>query len=168
MNIFVVNEDPVQAARELCNSHIVKMPLETAQMLCYVSYINNGNIRLKEPYAPCKPHLKHPCTLWANENINNWEWLYSHGLELCNEYTRRYNKRHKSMDVILWAKEHSTKPTINYKLSSFVQCMPDAYKSSDPIEGYRNFYIKVKSKFAIWKNSTPPKWYLDGLKNENK
>lgn len=168
MNIFVVNEDPIIAAKELCDKHIVKMPLETAQMLCYVSYINNGNKRLNEPYGPCKPHLKHPCTLWANEDLNNWEWLYLHGIELCNEYTRRYKRKHKSMDVIIWAKENGNKPKNNVKLRTFVQCMPEAYKSSNPIEGYRNFYIKDKSSFAIWKYTDIPKWYLDGLKNENK
>ena len=33
MNIFVVERDPIEAARSLLDKHIVKMPLESAQML---------------------------------------------------------------------------------------------------------------------------------------
>ena len=37
MNIFVVDEDPEVAARQLCDKHVVKMILESAQMLCTVA-----------------------------------------------------------------------------------------------------------------------------------
>ena len=164
MNIFVVNSDPVLAAKDLCNKHVVKMSLETAQMLCYISYINNGFKRIEEPYAPCKPHLKHPCVLWANKSIDNWNWLYEHGIALFEEYTKRYKRKHKSMDVILWAKDFGTKPT-GKGLTDFVQCMPEYCRSKDPIIGYRKFYVLEKSKFAVWKNCQPPQWYVDGLKN---
>ena len=36
MNIFVLDESPVTSAQMQCDKHIVKMPLETAQMLCSV------------------------------------------------------------------------------------------------------------------------------------
>ena len=34
MNIFVIDKDPVVAAQNLCDKHVVKMILESAQMLC--------------------------------------------------------------------------------------------------------------------------------------
>ena len=34
MNIFYVDSDPVIAAQQLVDKHVVKMPLETAQLLC--------------------------------------------------------------------------------------------------------------------------------------
>ena len=40
MNIFVTDPDPVKSAEVLPDKHVVKMPLETCQML--VSFILNG------------------------------------------------------------------------------------------------------------------------------
>lgn len=38
MNIFVLSEGPVEAARMQCDKHVVKMIVETAQMLCTVGH----------------------------------------------------------------------------------------------------------------------------------
>ena len=46
MNIFVTSPDPVESAQVLPDKHIVKMPLETCQMLAVVYskwYFNWGN-----------------------------------------------------------------------------------------------------------------------------
>ena len=96
MNIFRVDEDPVKSAQMLCDKHIVKMPLETAQMLCSVFYrYDFGHIVMyKEAYK------NHPCTRWAGDSKENYRWLVKHGLELCREYTRRYDKIHKCQDVM--------------------------------------------------------------------
>jgi len=34
MNIFYLDKDPVKAAQYSCDKHVVKMILESAQMLC--------------------------------------------------------------------------------------------------------------------------------------
>jgi hypothetical protein len=34
MNRFLINYSPELCARDLCDKHVVKMPLEEAQMLC--------------------------------------------------------------------------------------------------------------------------------------
>ena len=39
MNIFYLDEDPVKSARAHGDKHIVKMPLETAQMLSTVWHL---------------------------------------------------------------------------------------------------------------------------------
>ena len=82
MNIFVVNENPVAAARQLCNRHIIKMPLESAQMLCAALHANGHTDTIYKP-----THKNHPCTKWAGETRNNFIWLVEHGMELCREYT---------------------------------------------------------------------------------
>ena len=88
MNIFVVDYDPNKSAQDLCDKHVVKMILETAQMLCAAHPIGTA------PYKAT--HLKHPCTLWVARSIDNYEWLLTHGYALCREYTARYGKRHKT------------------------------------------------------------------------
>lgn len=149
MNIFVVDRDPVKAAKNLCDKHVVKMILETAQMLCSA---HNGN-------APYKPtHVKHPCTIWTSLSMDNYEWLLSHGLALCEEYTRRYGKRHKTQDVLEWL--DINRPTIpKVGLTPFAQAMPDEFKHYDAVEAYRNYYIGAKCKIAVWNHSTKPSWW---------
>ena len=89
MNIFVVHQDPQIAAQMLCDKHVVKMILETAQMLCTVV----SHTGAETPYRAT--HAKHPCTLWAAHSKANWEWLVAHGKAMCMEYTRR---------VVCWPK----------------------------------------------------------------
>lgn len=156
MNIFVVDADPATAARSLCDKHIVKMILESAQMLCSAFEVGAA------PYK--RAHFSHPCTIWCRSTTQNYEWLLEHGFAMCEEYTERYNKVHKTQAVLQWLKEN--KPELpNTGLTVFPQAMPDQYKGPDSIAAYRRYYIFEKSKFAVWKdNSKIPLWYLDGCK----
>jgi hypothetical protein len=152
MNIFVVNKDPVLAAQDLCDKHVIKMVLETAQLLC------SAHLKGHAPYNPT--HIKHPCTIWTAASLDNYRWLCEHGIALSNEYTRRYHKNHKSSDVIWWCSVHP--PVMipkNVGLTSFAQAMPDQYKNIDPVIAYRKYYIAEKSRFAKWSNRVTPIWF---------
>ena len=102
MNIFVTDPDPNKSAQVLPDKHVVKMPLETCQMLAVVYskwYFNWGNDLLPKkdgtPYNTEKGAFRgHPCTIWAAENIYNTAWLIQHGFGLLEEYTHRYGKVH--------------------------------------------------------------------------
>ena len=162
MNIFTVHTDPVVAAQSLCDKHVVKMPLETAQMLCSVwhRYGYGDKVAYKEAYK------NHPCTVWAGENQPNYSWLWLHGMELCKEYTKRYNKVHKCQQVIkdLRPINDWILPFImNKPASEFIphpQCMPEQYKTLDATEAYRNYYKGEKAYFAKWNKGTPaPEWW---------
>ena len=92
MNIFILDQDPVKSAQFQCNKHVVKMCLETAQLLCSV---------FPSGLAPYKrTHYNHPCAKWARDSWCNYMWLISHGHALCNEYEYRYNKIHKCQEII--------------------------------------------------------------------
>lgn len=98
MNIFVLDEDPVAAARMLCDQHVVKMTLETAQLLC--SAHANG----AAPYR--RTHYDHPCAVWTRASTANYLWLCCHGQALADEYTYRFDREHASERVVRWALEH--------------------------------------------------------------
>lgn len=146
MNIFVLHPNPVEAAQMQCDKHVIKMCLETAQML---STVSNG------PYKPT--HAKHPCTLWAGSNLTNYGWLVKHGLALCEEYTHRYGKRHKCQDII----ESLAIPPdhLPVGITPFAQCMPDECKHIDPIMAYRQYY-HTKAAFAKWTKRAAPHWWM--------
>ena len=140
VNIFVLSEDPVEAAQMQCDKHVVKMILESGQMLCAAH---------PEGVAPWKrSHYNHPCTVWARTSTANYEWLAIHGLELCAEYTRRYGRRHAAEDVLLWCAQNIPENVPNGCLTPFVV----AIKNKD-------YHLRDKVRFAKWRHSTPPEWW---------
>ena len=164
MNIFVLDECPVQSAQMQCDKHIVKMPLETAQMLCSVWHRHGQGDKV--PYR--EVHKKHPCTLWTGDSLLNYDWLWKHGMELCFEYTRRYNKIHKCQQVIMDLEVYQCPFAfpITDCSTPHPQCMPDEYKStelrihSNTVRAYRRYYVNDKKDIAKWEKSRPmPKWF---------
>ena len=151
MNIFVLHRSPQKSAQMACDKHVVKMILESAQMLCTVAHQQG----METPYRPV--HAKHPCTLWVGKSSANWWWLIDHAMALCEEYTRRYGKVHKSQKVIEWCKTLNLEFS-NTILTPFAQAMPVQYKNADPVQAYRAYYRGEKARFATWKTSTPKWW----------
>jgi hypothetical protein len=156
MNIFVLDQDPVVSAKSLCDKHVVKMTLETAQILSTVHWILDGH----GPYKPT--HTKHPCVVWAAKTNANYIWLARHGLAIAEEYTERYKKTHKSHSVLRWANSHLPANIINGSLTPFaIAINKEKYSHlicSDPVLSYRAFYKADKSSFATWKNNKPSWW----------
>ena len=97
MNIFVLHRDPHKAAEYMCDKHISKMIIESAQLLCTI---------FDEGVAPYKrTHYNHPCAKWVRESLGNYIWLFTHSWALNTEYKKRYKKdvSHKSFEVCTWA-----------------------------------------------------------------
>jgi len=182
VNIFVLDNDPDTAARMMCDKHVVKMIVESGQMLSTVWRVLDGeeytelsanNRRIKRwklPYGLFEEMLYkasfvgHPCTQWAMENQKNYYWLAAHGYSLCKEYTRRYKKTHKAEDMISYMRYR--KPAnikVSDSMTPFAQAMPDQYKREDAVEAYRAYYLGEKTGFAEWKNAETPSWYEEVL-----
>ena len=157
MNIFALDDDPTLAARAQCNSHVVKMTLESAQMLCTVAPTFVPGVDV--PYRPT--HRSHPCTLWAVSSVHNLAWLLVHARALADEYTRRYGRRHASAQVIELV--YDAVPVGDPRLhTQFAQAMPPELRGTDPVEAYRRYYVVVKSTFARWApRAVAPVWWPD-------
>lgn len=146
MNIFILDLDHEACARYHVDSHIVKMPLETAQIL---STTCGG------PYKPT--HRNHPCTVWA-EWSDNAAWLRELGLALCAEYTYRYDKVHRCEAVIRGINPREALLTRHTpKARRFALAMPDEHKQDCPVQSYRSYY-KTKRHLFKWKRRDTPKW----------
>jgi hypothetical protein len=160
MNIFFLDWDTEKCAKYHCDKHVVKMILETAQLLCGVHHMTHQVTHHVTHQVPYKlSHKNHPCAIWTRESLSNYLYLCDLGLELCKEYTYRYNKRHKSQEVIEWCL--SNKPNITDKGFTLPpKAMPDEYKVVDVVESYRNYYNGAKKDFAKWKNRDTPEWFI--------
>jgi len=184
MNIFAVHNDPIVSACTLCDKHILKMIVETAQLLSTAKRLLDGTLvigksatgrnvkRWKladvdlEAVIYQAGYVDHPSAIWCRSTDSNYWWLQAHGWAMCQEYTRRYGKTHKTQAVM---EVLSRKPD-NIRigtLESFALAMPDEFKLPDSVDAYRNYYIKAKSRFAYWKDQyTVPYWFWEGCKKE--
>jgi len=151
MNIFFLNKDPKIAAQMMHNKHVVKMILESAQMLC-TAYHELG-YKQEIPYK--KAYVNHPMTIWARTTGGNFNWTLKHAKELCRIYTKQYNKTHKTEAVLDWCDNNKNKLSIfAYNLlikSTPPKCMPDDYKktgntTTDVVNSYLNYYLMTKIK----------------------
>ena len=153
MNIFFLDFDTQKCAQYHCDKHVVKMILETAQLLCGVHWVVGSEAQYK------LSHKNHPCAIWARTSLTNYLYLCDLGLELCKEYTYRYGKRHKSQDVIEWCL--TNRPNIHdVDFTAPPLAMGEEFKiGNDVIESYRNYYRGAKKDFAVWKNRETPEWF---------
>lgn len=144
MNIFYLDKDPKIAASYFYDKHKVKMILESAQMLC-TAHRHYGNEDV--PYK--KAHYNHPSTIWTRENTKHYNWLYNHMLALGEEYTRRYNKIHKTIIKCSSVLKNAPKDMPTKDFVEPPQCMPNQYKvEGNSVKAYWNYYIGDKWKIA--------------------
>ena len=162
MNIFRLHDDPEIAAHMHCDKHVVKMILETAQMLSTAWRMTENDSKYANEHGMYKSaHKNHPSTVWVRHGILNYVWtnrLFEH---LCKEYTHRYGKHHASERLLqAFTNDVPYETTIVKSPLPFPQCMPDQYKvEGDAVTAYRNYYQGEKAYFAQWnKGRDIPEW----------
>lgn len=182
MNVFVLDQDPVIAAQLQCDKHIVKMIVESAQMLSTTHRMLDG-IKVKKPsksgktmvnhyILPNHPyenilykavHFNHPCTVWTRESLENYEWHYRHFIALCDEYKFRYGKIHLSDKILRNALKTPPKNIPKKGLTQFPLAMksnPECMFPQDPVKSYRMFYQTKQDRFSmVWTKRNVPLWF---------
>ena len=146
MNIFYLDKCPNKAAKVQYNKHVVKMILESAQMLCAAHQVLGDPADV--PYKLA--HKNHPSTIWVRENSLHYDWLYEHMMALGSEYKRRYGRTHMSIDKC----GHLYEAPADIPHEPFEQppqAMPDEYKDDCSLQAYWNYYIGAKRIIANWK-----------------
>ena len=144
MNIFYLDKDPITAAIVQYNKHVVKMILESAQMLCAAHHILGDPDDV--PYELA--HKNHPCTIWVRENSLHYDWLYEHMIALGKEYTKRYGKEHLSITKCKIPLANQPENIPHEEFEQPPQCMPEEYKDECSIQAYWNYYIGEKHVVA--------------------
>ena len=183
MNIFYLDSDAATAASMMCDKHVVKMIVETAQMLStthrymmgvplnsthpvsgrsYKKYMMGD---LKTDQMLCKATMiNHPCNVWIRESNMHYDWLWWHGMEMMREYTYRYGKQHSMEKLYRDYLAFAPKNLLCNAFKEPPQAMPDNCKvQGDAVKAYRQYYIQEKSRFAKWKMGNMPDWYREGI-----
>ena len=176
MNIFYLHEDPIQNAKWHIDKHIVKMPIEYAQLMSTAHRLLDGEMYLgktaigrnikrwrlhdeREDILYKASHINHPSAIWVRESIENYFQMYKLYMAVLAEFTNRYGKVHgSSKPSIALIRPPSNIPLV--KGTQLPQCMPEICKvKNNPILAYRNYYIVEKNSFASWKNREIPEWF---------
>ena len=152
MNIFYLDRDPREAARLQCDRHVVKMILETAQLLSTAhNEIDGGQIAYKTT------HKNHPSAVWTRSSLDHYLWLRSHLMALGREYTKRYGKVHKTIETHSQSLLEPPRGISRVGFTDPPQCMPDECKSSDAVVAYQTYY---NHKADDWESrDMPMRWY---------
>jgi hypothetical protein len=160
MNIFYLDSDPVIAAQAMTDKHVVKMILESAQLLSTAHRVLDGepvvqlsvnNRRLTRYTHPTlddvlykSTHINHPSGVWARESKNNYIWLYKHFVALCDEYTARYSKVHASYQKLNTILSEPPRSISDSPFTPIKLAMPTQYHLPNAVEAYRLYYEAEK------------------------
>ena len=161
MNIFYLDRAPKIAAQMMCDKHVVKMILESAQMLSTAHRVLDGDKKADSRGLYKMAHKNHPSTIWVRASSENYRWLWKHFDALLKEYTHRYGKHHATERLrnVLFM------PPLNIvhgvPFTEPPQCMPPYCKGTDTVNSYRTYYILEKSGFANWTKRNMPEWFND-------
>jgi hypothetical protein len=176
VNIFYIDESPVQAAQWMVDRHVVKMILESAQLLSTAHRLLDGEEFIgktktgrkakrwklydsREDVLYQATHINHPSAVWCRKSVENYNWLADHLHALLQEYTHRYGKKHKVEGDLSYMLMSPPKNLQEYDMTTMPSAMADEYKiSDDPIINYRNYYKNGKASLHSWKNRQPPEW----------
>lgn len=153
MNIFILDDDEFTSVIYHPDKHIVKMPLEGTQLLC--STLHRTGEAEDWIYKPS--HLNHPCSLWASESLSNWLWLQRYVILMGNEYTYRYRKKHKSVEL---AKILPIPSVPDLGLTPFIKAVPAEFKELPVVEAYRQYFIRDKQHIKKYTGRQIPYWWV--------
>ena len=180
MNIFYLDKDPVVAAQLQCDKHVVKMIVESAQMLSTAHRLLDGvetkrqslSGRMgkywalpdaRETLLYKAVHMAHPCTVWTMQSNNNYTWHWIHFDALCKEYTHRYGKVHKTDENLRMALRELPR---NIEVAPFcalplaMGAAPECRDVNDRIGSYRKFYQTKQARFKMaWTKREVPDWF---------
>ena len=139
-----------------CDKHVVKMLLETSQLLCTAHRELDDNSFADDAGLYKATHKNHPSAVWVRQSRSNYRWTYALLIALCKEYTLRYGKTHKTqrLGIVGSLRRCPDNLPVGY-FTAPPQCMPPEFHCDNPVKAYRDYYLGKKMGFAVWKLKTP-------------
>lgn len=162
MNIFALSYDPEVAARLHCDKHVIKMQLESMQIMSTVWWIaapRKANHLYDHGVIYKKTHHNHPCTLWAAQSRANFFWLLKLTHHLTEEKLVRWPHNAPFSNASKLSMMHAPCELPEGPFTPFAQTMPDEFKDDDPIRAYRKYYQhKYETMDCRWTNRDIPRF----------
>lgn len=177
MNIFYIDQSPIKCAQQMVDKHVVKMILETAQLLSTAHRVLDGveyegqsrsgrkakrwqldDIREHVLYQAT--HINHPSAVWCRASNNNYNWLFAHFMALLDEYKYRYGKNHACQKMVGPLSYAPLAIPVTH-FTPVTPAMPDEYiVEHDSVASYQKYYRFGKTHLHKWTKRNPPEWLL--------
>jgi len=152
LNIFRTSSDPVECARVLSDQHVIKMAVESAQILA--TAVRLHGCTAEGLYKAT--HKGHPCTVWAASSVDAAEWVLDHAIALCEEFRRRFGKVHGSRAQIIYVMPLLRQWLPDEPFTPSPACVPDEFRHLPTEEAYRR---TLAAKHAAWAAlGRPARW----------
>jgi len=155
MQIFFTDEDPVVAAQDLCDEHLMQPDDRLLKLLANTDILSD-----------------HPLTAWIRESPANWQWLLHHiiaqeaerewrGLDTTEVALQYLVQFRKIMPVLCRAVPATVaSPLLIGERTDFPRAMPRVYRwPDDSVEAWRLFYFS-ENQSGEWSRRTPPQWFV--------
>jgi hypothetical protein len=148
------------------NQHVMKMPIETTQML---STVLRERFQMDVPEEGTgkiyrSAYVTHPCTRWTGASLENFVWMWFFGVALCDEFKYRYGKEHATRQVLSTIRKimpHETQWHGSYLMTDRPKCVAPEFKEFDVITAYRLQYVTKKTRLFNWTNREVPPFVQD-------
>ncbi len=173
MNIFFLSALPRRAAQAHCDRHVVKMILESTQLLWTAHHATRTPIpaTAPPPYKPLNPN--HPCGRWVRASVINYLWLCALAACLVAEYHYRYphGRAHACEPHIAWLTANPPPSLPRIRMTPPALAMPPEYHvAGDPVASYRAYYLGPKRDrgLLVYTRRSPPDWVAPTRQPENR
>jgi hypothetical protein len=152
MNLFLPSKSITVSVQSLDDKRVNKMILETAQLL-------STAIRLLDPETTLPiykiTHKNHPVSIWVRSTVDNYIYAVNYFKVICEEYTYRTGKVHKSSTLypyfIEFMASNESFLTLGKGLTQFANCTE--FKEDEVHTAYK------KTLLAKWeRDKLIPKW----------
>ena len=155
MNLFWMR------AAFLADTHVVKMPLEYAQLLSNTYHAYDQ----QPPSGYRKTHANHPCAIWTAQSPRHWHAVAQLAFDALREYSRRFHRVHKCWFKIaamvrkppVFGKPPPFKPETKLaEMGPFLDvplCMPEQFHHPRAPIAYARYYLdklRTVPKCARW------------------
>jgi len=170
MNIFVLDKDPGLAARAHMDCHVPRQLMACAQLLsCAHVYLDGIELtRNRVPHAVNNmraSEIDHKWAQWARFSSSNYRWLRDHMQALYCEYDSRFEELPPYRELLRELISSPLAIPIDELRNDWPQTMPPQYRNSDPVEGYRSYYVFMKhdvgTKVTWSAPAVRPTWWFD-------
>ncbi len=180
VNIFFTDWDPQVAAKDSCDSYVVKIPVEVALLLSaihwrtgYIGPISSGQSLLFDAQQRVLPAIgpyrnsnviksTSETYVWLTKSTGNYEYAIEYGIKLIYEFKKRYKNMHKTEGVLLWLKQNVPNIPRGPLTPDVGLAMPEKYKDrNDPTSSYKQYMLSEKFAVMSWKHGIKPNWAVN-------
>ena len=150
LSVALANRGVIPALPKFKREFIFNLSAHARTKKMAAEFVASTHVRQFTERPLYKPsHAHHPAVLWLSESMENCAWGCAHGLELCEEYMRRYGvKEHGAWWPLANARYVILDATgANSLYELYVNATPTPMSMPDDLKGPNNSWSSVTASY---------------------